>query len=167
MSSPHRGVLAYCLNGPSAFRGWIFIVPTSSGETTLIGRVPFYGDRRLLSQDEAYVRMSVKVPLIYFAFSNVIFVAGVHGMLDSFFWGFLSFIIYWPFSHVTHQVWHIIQGTPPSIDNNRLVFLGLSKAQLLIYSLDVIAGTTWWWVLSLSIGKLRARSRLDNASEPR
>ena len=103
------------------------------------------------------MRLPFKVALIYFIFSNAIFFAGAHGKIDAFFWGFLSSTIYWPFSNVTDQIWEMVQGSPPSIDNTHLVFLGLSRAQWLIYSLDVLAGTAWWWILSFFVSQVRAR----------
>jgi hypothetical protein len=92
---------------------------------------------------------------MYFALSNAIFIGGANGKMDAFFWGFLSFIIYWPFSHVTGEIWQMIEGIPPSVDNTHAVFLGLSRAQWLIYSLDVLAGTAWWFTLSLCVSKIR------------
>src|SRR4051812_43735386 len=110
------------------------------------------------------MRSSLKIALIYFIVSNLIFIAGVHRGIDDFFWGFFAFVTYWPFSHVTSEILKSVAGTPPSIDNAGAYFLGLSRAQCLVYSLDVLAGTAWWWVLALVLGKVRALMRSDSNS---
>jgi hypothetical protein len=111
------------------------------------------------------MKMPLKVALIYFILSNIIFIAGAHGKIDAFIWGFLSYAIYWPFSHITGEIWRIVQGTPPSIDNANAIFLGLTASQCLIYSLDVLGGTVWWWALSLFVSKIRARRLSSNGPE--
>jgi len=110
----------------------------------------------------------MKTPLIiaaiYFALSNAIFIAGYDGKIDTFFWGFLSYIIYCPFSFVTGEIWQLVQGTPPSLDNSHAIALGLTASQCLIYFLDVLAGTAWWWAFSLFLSKVRARRRRTTIS---
>jgi hypothetical protein len=106
--------------------------------------------------------VSSKIALTYFLLSNVIFIAGVHRVIDETFWAILSFIIYWPFSHVTGKIWQFIVGEQSSIDNTHAFLLGLTRDQCLIYSLDVLVGTVWWWTLSLSVSKVLARIRSNS-----
>jgi hypothetical protein len=110
------------------------------------------------------MRSSRKIALTYFIWSNLIFIAGVSGSIDAFFWGFFSFISDWPFSYVTEEIWKSVVGSPPSIDNTNAFFLGLTRSQCLTYSLDVLAGTAWWWTLALCVGKVREFTRSDGYS---
>jgi hypothetical protein len=96
------------------------------------------------------------IALIYFAFANLIFLGGVHRAIDESIWAVLSFLAYWPFSHITHYILWDVMDCAFKCDADRPIVLGLSETQLWIYFADVLVGTIWWWCVALAVRKVRA-----------
>jgi hypothetical protein len=74
-------------------------------------------------------------------------------------WGFLAFILYWPFSLVTEYAWSNWIG-------NQDVYvtpLRLYAPHLIAFFLDVVLGTVWWWTVSYLVLILSHRLRASGA----
>jgi hypothetical protein len=102
--------------------------------------------------------LSVWAAGFYFLISSIVFFLGASGKIDGFFWGFLSFIIDWPFSVMTRYVWRNWIDSLNLYDVY-LTPLRLYAPHLIAFFLDVVLGTVWWWMVSFLILILSRRLR--------
>ncbi|WP_395393835.1 hypothetical protein WBP07_01670 [Novosphingobium sp. BL-8A] len=78
----------------------------------------------------------MRTAAVYFVYANCVFWAGFSGLIDSGFWGILSFIGYFPASLVQLLV------VRPLVD-----VLDGRGMHIAIFMADVIFGTMWWFMV--------------------